>query len=320
MHSYQLKRYPGNPILTPGMCPYPAELVFNAGVVRHQGMYYMLFRNDREHLHGTIFRYATLGMATSEDGIHFTVYKDEVFRIQDLGDEEIERLYDVRLVELEGKVYANMAVETKHGLRAGIGVTDDFIHLRMISQSLPDNRNLVLFPERIGGRYMRMERPFTYYNNRNYDVWISESEDLIHWGNSRLLIRHEEIPIANAKIGPGTPPIPTKWGWLSIMHAVDFDPSRQKNGYEPLWQKRYCAYALLLDKDNPAKVLGISKDPVLSPEADYEISGGFRNNVVFPMGLIQTDEDSVRCYYGAADTVQAVAQGSIEQLVKTCIG
>lgn len=319
MNDYELVRCPENPVLTAKQCPYPAELVFNAGVIVRGGVYYMVFRNDRDYISGTRFRHMDLGMASSRDGIHFSVYEKPVFVIDELNDPEIMRLYDVRLTELEGRIFATMAVETHHGLRAGIGETEDFIHLRMVSQSLPDNRNIVLFPRRIGGMYVRMERPFTFTNPGNYDIWLSRSPDLRYWGDSTLLLRHEDVKLANAKIGPGTPPIWTSSGWLSIIHAVDVDSARGKNGYEPTWCKRYCAYALLLDLDDPTKVLGISPDPVLAPRARYEVAEGFRYNVVFPMALIQTGEDTVRLYYGAADACMAMAEGSISALVDACL-
>lgn len=319
MRQEVLIRCPENPVLVAGQCPYPAELVFNAGVVVRDGVYYMIFRNDWEYVSGAHFNHFQLGLATSLDGIHFDVYERPVFDVAELNDLEIKRMYDVRLMELEGRYFCTMAVDTRHGLRAGIAETEDFIHLHMISMSLPDNRNLVLFPEKIAGSYVRMERPFTLYNRQSHDIWLSRSPDLVHWGESELLLRHEDIPMQNSKIGPGTPPIRTPQGWLSVIHAVDLDESRGKNGYEPVWQKRYCAYALLQDLDNPCKILGISPEPVLMPKAAYETAGGFRNNVVFPMALIPIEEDRVRLYYGAADAVMAMAEGSIYDLVQCAL-
>lgn len=316
---YRMEKYSGNPVLKADMCPYPAELTFNAGVIRKDDTWFMIFRNDRDWVANCDFRHMDLGMAYSKDGLRFTVYNRPVFKVSELGDPEITRLYDVRLSEIDGRYFATMAVETKHGLRAGIGETEDFIHLKMLSMSLPDNRNLVLFPERIQGRYVRLERPFTLYNNQNYDIWISYSPDLIHWGESRLLLRHEDVRLGNAKIGPGTPPVRTPYGWLSLIHAVDYNESRGKNGYEPAWKKRYYAYALLQDLQDPSRLLGVSDEPVIVPDSSYELSGGFRNNVVFPTGLIKINEKTVRAYYGAADTVMAVAEGSVEALVRACL-
>lgn len=319
MRSSIVSRYAGNPVLTRKDVPYPAELVFNAGVIKHYGAYYMIFRNDRGHIEHTLFESYELGMAHSEDGLNWKVHEKPVFPVRDSGDPEIQRFYDVRLTEIEGRVYTTMAVETKHGLRAGIGTTSDFKSMKLISMSLPDNRNLVLYPERIGGKFVRMERPFTLSNNHCYDIWMSESPDMVHWGNSRIVVRHEDLPEANAKMGPGTPPIRTSAGWLSIIHAVDFDPARGKNGYEPLWQKRYCAYAMLQDLEDPGKVLGISRSPVLEPEAAYEVSGGFRNNVIFPMALLDNGDGTARIYYGAADTVMAMATARVDALVEACL-
>lgn len=78
------------------------------------------------------------------------------------------------------------------------------------------------------------------------------------------------------KVGPAAPPIKTEKGWLVLYHAVDIDPQRGKNGWEPFWKKRYCAGVMLLDLDDPSKVLGISKTPLLAPETRWETEEGFR--------------------------------------------
>jgi beta-1,4-mannooligosaccharide/beta-1,4-mannosyl-N-acetylglucosamine phosphorylase len=127
----------------------------------------------------------------------------------------------------------------------------------------------------------------------------------------------ENVPFANDKVGPAAPPIKTKKGWLTLFHSVDIDPSRGKNGWEDFWRKRYCAGIMLLDLENPAKVLGISKVPLLAPETKYE-RDGFRNDVIFPGGMILEDTGEVKIYYGAADTVECLATAHVDDLIGLC--
>ena len=130
---------------------------------------------------------------------------------------EIQRIYDPRLTVLEGRCYLCFAMDTAHGLRGGIAVTEDFEKIDILSLSVPDNRNMVLFPERINGRYLRLERPFPVYSRNGvdrFDMWISRSPDLRYWGDSQLLLAVEQVPYANDKVGPGAPPIRTSKGGL----------------------------------------------------------------------------------------------------------
>lgn len=116
------------------------------------------------------------------------------------------RVYDPRLTVIGERCYMCFAVDTKHGLRGGIAVTDDFRSFEVLSLSLPDNRNMVLFPEQIGGKYIRLERPLPVYSRGGidrFDMWMSDSPDLKYWGNSRLLLAVEDVAYANDKVGPG---------------------------------------------------------------------------------------------------------------------
>lgn len=126
----------------------------------------------------------------------------------------------------------------------------------------------------------------------------------------------EDVPFSNNKIGPAAPPVKTEHGWLTSFHAVDLDPSRGKNGWEDKWQKRYCAGLMLLDLEDPSKVVGLYREPLLAPEAPYEVAEGFRTNVIFPCGMILEDDGEVKLYYGASDTCIALATGQLEDLLK----
>ena len=314
-----LIRHPANPILSAKDIPFPATLVFNAGVCKFRGEYVMIFRNDYGSAETHTLQGTNLGLATSTDGIHWRVQPQPIL---DWYDDEIVRAYDVRLTVLEERVYLCFALDTRHGIRGGIAVTDDFVHFDILSLTVPDNRNLVLFPERIGGKYVRLERPFPVYGRlgiERFDIWISDSPDLRYWGNSQLLLRVEDVPFANLKIGPAAPPVKTARGWLTTFHAVDFDATRGKNGWEERWQKRYTAGLMLLDLENPRKIIGLSKTPLLVPEASYEIRDGFRNNVIFPGGMILEDTGEVKIYYGTADTVECLATAHVDDLIRWCL-
>lgn len=317
-----VRRYQHNPIVTPKHVPYKPALVFNAGVCKYNGRYVMVFRND----YGNAETYelephhtTDLGIAFSDDGIHWDVQPEPCLKIH---DEEIIRVYDPRLTVLDGKCYMCFAVDTLHGVRGGIAVTEDFQKFDILSLSGPDNRNMVLFPDKVGGKYVRLERPFTVYSRGGkdrFDMWMSDSPDLKYWGNTNLVLAVEDVPFANDKIGPAAPPVRTKHGWLTMFHAVDIDPSRGKNGWEDAWKKRYTAGIMLLDLEQPHKVIGMSPAPLMAPEVSYEVSGGFRDHVIFPGGMILEDSGEVKIYYGAADAVECLATAHVDELVALCL-
>jgi beta-1,4-mannooligosaccharide/beta-1,4-mannosyl-N-acetylglucosamine phosphorylase len=129
----------------------------------------------------------------------------------------------------------------------------------------------------------------------------------------------EQVSWSNDKTGPAAPPVRTKHGWLTTYHGVDIDPARGKNGWEDSWLKRYCAGIILLDLDDPSKVIGHYRQPLLAPEAVYETSGGFRDHVIFPCGMVLENSGEVKIYYGAADTVVCLATADADDLIQLCL-
>ena len=315
-----------HPILTKDDMPFDASLIFNAGVAKWHGKYVMVFRNDYgTDEDGWTNKNGRLGtsvaVAFSDNGIDgWQVRKLPLFDSRDLKG-EIRRFYDPRITIIDQKPYLCMAMDTNHGIRGCIAEVDDnFENVRIISTSTPDNRNMVLFPEKINGMYVRLERPFTVYSRGRdrFDIWISKSPDLKFWGESELVLGVEHVPFANDKIGPAAPPIKTHAGWLTTFHAVDIDHSRGKNGWEQSWKKRYCAGIMLLDLEDPSKVIGMCKDPLIAPELSFETDIGFRQNVIFPGGMIAEDDGNVKIYYGASDTVECLATANIDDLISLC--
>ena len=314
----------GEPILSKKDVPYRADLVFNAGVTKFNGKYVMMFRDDYGYSeNGETDRPGTqLGVAFSDDGIRWSVLAQPVWSAEILGDPEVQRVYDPRLTAIDGRCYLCFAMDTCHGLRGGIAVTEDFLKFTILSLSVPDNRNMVLFPEKIAGRFVRMERPFPVYSRGGidrFDAWISYSPDLRYWGDSSLLLSVEQVPFSNDKVGPGAPPVRTEKGWLTLFHAVQIDRSRGKNGWENRWQKCYCAGVMLLDPENPGRILGMSKKPLLAPETRLETDFGYRTNVIFPGGMILEDSGEVKIYYGASDTVECLATADVNDLLRLCL-
>ena len=186
--------------------------------------------------------------------------------------------------------------------------------------SAPDNRNMVIFPERIDGKIARLERPFPIYGRgapEAFDTWYADSPDGRYWGNQQLVLGSESVPFANNKIGPGAPPVRTERGWLTVIHAVYKDDNRDLGGWgaNP-WTKRYVAGLVLLDLDEPWRVIGMCEEPILEPEEvyTYEVEG-YRGSVIFPGGLVAEDDGTVKIYYGAADTVECLATAHIDDLL-----
>ena len=316
------------PILTKDDIPYEASLIFNAGVAKFAGKYVMVFRNDygtneETFASGKNFEGTSVGVAISVNGLDgWEVTSTTLIDSADISDGEIRRLYDPRITIIDGKPYLCLAMDTAHGIRGCVAsVNDSFDKIDILSVSAPDNRNMVLFPEKIGGHYVRLERPFPVYGRGGkdrFDIWMSKSPDLRFWGDTSLLLGVEDVPFANDKIGPAAPPVKTDKGWLTTFHTVDIDASRGKNGWEQTWKKRYCAGIMLLDLEDPSKIIGMSKEPLIAPETVYETDEGFRQNVIFPGGMILEPSGEVKIYYGASDTVECLARADVNDLLKLC--
>ena len=326
------------PILTKNDIPYEAQLVFNAGVIKRNGKYVMVFRDDYgtdreayEKKEGGLYG-TKVGIAVSDNGIDgwqvrplplIDLYKGKSMLGKDDGIPDIIRLYDPRITMIEDQVYLCLAMETTHGLRAVIAkVNDDLTDYEIIHVTLPDNRNMVLFPEKINGYYYRLERPFPVYSHGGidrFDMWGSRSPDMKFWGDHQLVLAVEHVPFANDKVGPAAPPVKTPKGWLTTFHAVDKEPEGRGQGqWDTWWNKRYTAGIMLLDLENPFKVIGMSKAPLIAPELPHEVDEGFRTNVIFPGGMVLEDNGEVKIYYGASDTVVCVATANVDDLIALC--
>ena len=177
-----ITRYP-DVILSKNDVPYASDLTFNAGIVRQGDGYIMLFRNDYgctqpEWEAGKRFKGTNIGLARSKDGLKWQVEKEPVFELSKLGDPEFIRCYDPRITVLSDRYVVSFAIDTRHGVCGGFYETRDFKDYKLLSLSVPDNRNMVLFPEKINGNYVRLERPMPVYSRSgdgDFDIWLTGS-------------------------------------------------------------------------------------------------------------------------------------------------
>ncbi len=325
----------GNPVLTADQVPYNVgthrSCVFNAGVVKDRGEYLMVFRNDFDFIEGTpSFRGTNIGLARSADGLQWTVEPEPILTTEMIRDQwahlfparllpgEIKRVYDPRISVFGEEVIFCLAMDTMHGVVGAIARTSDFKHYECLAITTPDNRNMVLFPEKVAGKFLRLERPFPVYGRGRpeaFEIWASKSADLRYWGDTRLVLGSEEVPYANSKIGPAAPPIRTERGWLCTIHAVE-KVEEDLSAWHTGWRKIYHGGLILLDLEDPTKVIGIAKKPLIVPELPYETEG-FRGSVIFPCGMILEDDGEVKIYYGSADTCVALATAQLDDLLAT---
>ena len=299
-----IKRYQGNPILTKNDVPYPVETVHNAGMTKFKDKYIMLFRAHRDNGR------SILGIAESDDGYRFKV-RPEPFMVPAtegvFAEYEEYGVEDARISHLEGRYLITYSAYSRHGVRIGLAETQDFESVRRISLiTQADYRNVVLFPEKIDGRYVRLDRPHSEISP--WSIWISYSPDLIHWGDSRIIMKPVQYHWDEMKIGPGATPFKTSEGWLHIYHGVF--PTMDG-----------CVYRLgvaLHDLENPAMIRGVSDSWILQPEDSWEVTG-YVHNVVFTCGAIPENDGTVKIYWGGADKVMCVGTAQIDDLIELCL-
>ena len=218
--------------------------------------------------------------------------------------------YDPRITCIDGEYKVLLAVQSTSECRVAMFRSEDLTELQFVNyMGPPDNRNMVIFPEQApDGRYMRLERPNLPAAGGKGDIWLSRSPDLIHWGDSHRVVRTADVwNYGISGIGPSTVPLPTDDGWLIIFHAI----------MNNCTTREYSVGAALLDLQEPWRVLHVTSYPILYPQADYELTG-LVEHVCFPCSMIVEDDATVKLYYGAADTVQCVATGKLEDIIHAC--
>ena len=236
-------------------------------------------------------------LARSKDGIHFTV-EDRPF-LYPADEREEYGVEDARVTLIEGRYYINYTAVSRDSWATALAVTDDFQTVERLGLIFhPENKDVSIFPERVRGKYYALHRP----NNSGFgkaSIWIAESPDLVHWGNHRCIVRPRDNPWESVKIGGGAPPIRTDEGWLIIYHG------KGESGYS--------LFGLLLDLEEPWKVVRRGTTPLLTPQEPYEREGFF-GNVVFSNGVVEKD-DRLYIYYGASDETTCLAVADVNEIL-----
>jgi beta-1,4-mannooligosaccharide/beta-1,4-mannosyl-N-acetylglucosamine phosphorylase len=291
-------RYSQNPIIPRDLIP-SSNSIFNSAVVPFQDGYAGVFRCDNKK------REMNIHPGRSADGINWQIDDPPIDWLCDnLEIAGFEHRYDPRVVWLEDRYYITWC-NGYHGPTIGVGYTHDFETFHQLENAfLPFNRNGVLFPRKINGKYAMLSRPSDNGHTPFGDIFYSESPDMCHWGRHRFVMGVTG-GWQSTKIGAGPIPIETDEGWLLIYHGV----LTSCNGFV------YSFGAALLDLEQPWKVLYRGAPYLLSPQTTYECVGDVPN-VAFPCAALH-DQDSGRLaiYYGGADTVTALAFAYIDEVI-----
>ena len=345
-------RFPRNPILTPNMVrpsrpDFEVVGVFNPGVVRVDGETVLLLRiaeapvgiaadevaapiydersggivvrtwkrtspgldaSDRRvlKLGGDTFltSISHLRLARSKDGFAFEV--DPTAALAPASAREAFGVEDARITRMDGVYWVTYTAVSSAGIATALASSTDLARLQRRGIIFPPpNRDVAIFPEKIGGRYVALHRPMPEGIGRPA-IWLASAPDLLSWGDHHLVAAARPGRWDDLKVGGGAVPFRVKVGdrdaWLAVYHGVTASPLTYSLG------------ALLLDADDPRRVLGRSRVPILLPEAAYELEGFFAN-VVFTCGLC-AEGDLVRVYYGASDGVTCVADLSLASILE----
>mgnify|MGYP000041142692 FL=1 len=316
------KRHPKNPIISSkDIVSSNPELkdvssVFNPGGIQFGDKILLLLRVQNRG------RETFLVKAISTDGVQFGI-ENEYIQINGLDkiDETVFHIYDPRITKMGDTYYVFAAMDVVGKCLLGIFKTLDFTSLEFLGfTGDEDNRNGVLFPEKIHGKYARFDRPNKMKVESGVttgsQIWFSESEDLIHW-ESKEMVMEGRLHFWDEMIGAGPPPVKTEKGWLLVYHGIAMH-------YQPIYQ----VGVVLLDLDEPWKIISRGRYNILEPREMWEMVGQVPN-VVFPTAMIceNIDENGnanleceVKLYYGAADTHVGLATSTIRKLIRACYG
>lgn len=294
-----------NPVITASNLPFPGQCCFNSGAVRvDDGIVMVLNCWDAEWVPHFL-------IAHSKDGIHFDIGSKSIVAPPDeypyAGGKD--GIFDTRITTIDGWHYITYNVSSGLGGRIRLIRTKDFVSfVDMGFITSIDHRNCVIFPEKIGGLYARLERP-NGEGATGGDIYLSYSPDLIFWGKTELVLQKGTRYWESFKIGPGAPPVKTEAGWLVLYHGC----RQHMNGI------MYNAGCMLLDLKDPGKVIGKMRACLMWPTEEYEFRGNVPQ-VVFPTAAVSGDNpDELFVYYGAADSSICLAKTTISGLVERCL-
>ena len=330
----KLIKHPQNPILKPNKeNDWENLVVCNPGAWYENGIFYLLYRAAGEDEEHTI----SLGLATSTDGINFERVSDKPVFGPSIDGPDMGGVEDARIVKIDNDFYVTYAyrpyapgrywtfehdvirlpetgenaplVYKNNIANTGLATTKDFKSWRRlgrITETNLDNRDVILFPEKINGNFAMLHRPKEWvgeeFGCEFPSIWLTYSNDLMVWNEPSTLLLSGRTGTWEEKVGGATPPLKTKDGWLLIYHGVE----KSGCGY-------YRTGVALLDLYNPGKIIARDPDWIMEPEHDYEMEG-FYNGCVFPTGNMII-EDTLYVYYGAADKYVGLATCSVNELL-----
>lgn len=282
--------------------------VFNSAVVPFKDGFAGVFRCDSRAISMDIYP------GFSKDGLNWDIDSEPINLVADDSLEDADNVmhreyrYDPRVCKIGDRYYVSWC-NGYHGPTIGLAWTKDFETFHQMENAfLPYNRNGVLFPRKINGRYMMLSRPSDTGHTPFGDIFVSQSEDLTYWGRHRYVmgaVPGDTSAWQSLKIGPGPIPIETDEGWLCLYHGV----INTANGYV------YRVGSAILDIDEPWKVLYRSKAYLLAPHELYEMVGDVPN-VTFPCAALADSETGrIAMYYGAADTVTGLAFSTVDEII-----
>lgn len=297
-----LRRHEGNPILTADGWPETINAVFNPAVALYEGETLLLVRaEDRTGL-------SHLAVARSADGVSgWIVEPERALRPETHLHAERFGIEDPRITVCDGEYLIAYTAFSTGGALVALASTRDFRAYRRRGVLMPpEDKDAALFPQRFGGRWALIHRPVSTTPTQRADIWLSWSPDLRHWGDHAVLLHAREGAWWDAhKVGLNAPPLLTRDGWLILYHGVRVTAAGAL----------YRLGLALLDAERPQRVLARSSEWIFGPDAPYERSGDVPD-VVFPCGwLLGADGDSLRIYYGAADSSVCLATASLSALL-----
>jgi predicted GH43/DUF377 family glycosyl hydrolase len=297
---FSLRRHPANPLIVPDLTsPWECVNVFNPSVIYHNGLFHMHYRAE-----GTDW-VSRIGYAVSVDGVQWNRFRDPVMVPEH--DYEVKGVQDPRVTEIEGRFY--MAYTGWAPYREGIdycgniypcwAVSDNLVDWEKLGPMVrgEDNKDHMLFPRKIAGQFVSFHR-------RRPDVWLAKSDDLTTWREndmSQVLGSRSEFPWEGKYVGMNGTPIETADGWLAFYHAADAEHV-------------YRIGAVLLDLDDPSRVVARTPEPIFWPEEVWEVRGDV-DNVVFSSNNMQVG-DEVWMYYGGGDHVIALATAGLDEVLE----
>lgn len=257
-------------------------------------------RHDDDGYTDYLAQMSHLRVARSKDGVHFEVEPAPAL----LPDRPIEEygVEDPRATLIDGVWYVTYVSVSRWGITTSLATTTDFKTFERCGVIfLPDHKDVVLFPGRIGGKYRALTRPMPQSFGRVLGIWIATSDDLLEWGRHTAICLPRPGRWDEQRTGASAVPFRVAEGWLELYHGVDHD-------------SHYAMGALLLDGDDPTRILARSPQPILAPEESYERTGLFKNTV-FSCGHLDLGDGRIRLYYGAADSVIAAADFEVSEIV-----